>query len=169
VLRSPHEKKVDRKMNYFDPNDPAHPDSPLQTSRKGVRENARKLIEIQTRTDQNGVVHSPIAPPVEVSQGIQGLAATVSKVAGALGVNVAALLDSKTFVDRITTLAPDDAEGITGAVQSAIDANPLLVATRRGPRPFAGQGASANGSIKSPPQNAFEHIKNLLNQGGPIL
>ena len=153
----------------FDPSDPAHPDHPFQRARKGVRDNATKLAELISRTDNQGRVHPPAAPPApraEVPQGVQGLAATVTKVAANLGASVPALLDSVAFTDQLARLDDGDLQGVTNAVRVAIEANPQLVATKPAPRPFAGQGASSNGMVHSPPQTPRESIRQQLkNQG----
>ena len=115
----------------FDPNDPAHPDNPYQSSRKGMRENTRKLIEITGCTDHNGVAHAPVDLNAVTEHDTQRLAAAVNKVATSLGVDVNGLFDSKSFISRVATLAPEDSNGITTAVKSAVKINPQLAAPQR--------------------------------------
>ena len=133
----------------FDPNDSAHPDSPLQTSRRGIRENSRKLIELQSRTDHNGVIHAPTDPNASAPDDSQRLATAVTKAATSLGVNVNGLLDSKSFISQVATLAPEDSNGITTAVRSAVKINPQLAAPER---PTA----------KSSPQDVLGYFKSIF-------
>ena len=121
-----------------------------------MKENTKKLLEITSRADHNGVVHASAESTTGAPQDVKRLASTVTKVAGSLGVQVSDLFDSNAFIDQITTLLPEDTKGITAAVKSAIDANPQLVKTLQGP------GVRA-------PLNTFERIKSMLNQGGPII
>ncbi|UQN29475.1 hypothetical protein [Brachybacterium kimchii] len=76
----------------------------------------------------------------------------VHRAAPAVGGDAAALLDSRSFLDRLTDLDPSDQDAITGAIRDAIKDTPRLASTQAAARSSAdftgGTGDSAPSKYK---------------------
>lgn len=70
----------------------------------------------------------------------------VYRAAGEAKADPAALLDSRTFLEKAAALDPTDTAGLTAAISAAVEANPRLGAgtSPTGMRPNPAQGASAS-------------------------
>ncbi|MDN5687013.1 MAG: hypothetical protein L0G94_10140 [Brachybacterium sp.] len=93
----------------------------------------------------------------------------VYRAAADKNADAAALLDSRSFLDRVQDVDPTDADAISEAIQKAVDANPRLAATQAAARSSADfTGGSGDGAIT---QEKFDEMdmgqRNALYQSDP--
>lgn len=75
----------------------------------------------------------------------------VYKAASAVSADPSALLDSRTFLEKVATLDPTDTAALTAAITEAVTSNPRLAAAARPASPTGLEPNPAQGASASPP------------------
>jgi hypothetical protein len=96
--------------------------------------------------------------------------AAVRRVGATLGIDPAAMLDSQSFMARVSAVDPGDVPAMTAAISEGIMENPSLVATTMavpGLKPNPAQGTSGNAApvVETPQEKARRAITNSRTGG----